>query len=116
MTDAFSIAQQILEDHQSLSRLAPPGADPTSTSHSTSAGNAGREGERIHTPLQTEPESGIPDVVLRGLKEGKVVDVEGWRRIDEAEKDRAKGTNVGEGKQKERIKFRRVEEMLAVLS
>jgi hypothetical protein len=108
MTDAFSIAQQILEDHQGSSSLAFPGSDPASLSVGGDTA--------IHTPLQPEPEAGIPEMIARGLSEGTVIDVEAWRKIDEAEKKRAQAMG-GEGRgKKERIKFRRVEDMLAVLS
>lgn len=82
MTDAFGLAETIIADHVASS----PTLNPTSTA----------------------PESGIPEVIAQGLKEGKVVDVEAWKRIDRAEVDRAR-------KGKEREKFRTVQEMLAVL-
>lgn len=109
MNDAFAIAQQILEDHQTGSLLGAPGTDPDPSPDQSAAGiTAEAKGK---TPLRSEPEEGIPPVVKQGLKEGKVVDLAGWRRIDEAEKERAKRN----GGRKEREKFRRVEEMLAVL-
>ena len=80
MTDAFGLAETIIADHVA--------STPT---------------------LNETPEMGIPDVVVRGLKEGKVVDVDAWKRIDRAEVDRAR-------KGKEREKFRTVQEMLAVLN
>jgi hypothetical protein len=79
MTDAFGLAETIIADHVASS--------PT---------------------LNTRPEIGVPEVIVRGLKDGKVVDVEAWERIDRAEVERAR-------KGKEREKFRTVQEMLAVL-
>ena len=79
MTDAFGLAETIIADYHASS--------PT---------------------LFSKPEAGVPDEVARGLKEGSVVDMEAWRRIDQAEISRA-------GKGKAREKFRTVAEMLAVL-
>jgi adrenodoxin-NADP+ reductase len=59
--------------------------------------------------MPREPESGVPAEIAHGQREGKVVDLEKWERIDAAERQR------GVAKGKEREKFRRVEEMLAVL-
>ncbi|RSH93180.1 NADPH-adrenodoxin reductase [Saitozyma podzolica] len=87
MHDAFSLAAEILEDHFDM----PPPAASTS-------------------PLAlTSPEQGVPEAVQRGLNERQVVDLESWRKIDAAEVGRAKG------KGKEREKFTRVEDMLAVI-
>ncbi|WVW87065.1 hypothetical protein I302_109122 [Kwoniella bestiolae CBS 10118] len=88
MHDAYSLSDLLLDDHFS---------SPTSTSA---------------TPLNPNPEEGIPEALIRAQQRGGiVVDLEGWKRIDEAEKQRAK--ELGNGKERE--KFRRVEEMLAVL-
>ena len=81
MTDAFGLAETIIADHVAS----------TPTLNTTSS-----------------PETGIPDVIVQGLRDGKVVDVDAWTRIDRAEVDRAR-------KGKEREKFRTVQEMLAVL-
>lgn len=79
MTDAFGLAETIIADYHASS--------PT---------------------LSNTPEAGVPDEVSRGLKEGSVVDIAAWRRIDQAEISRAR-------KGKAREKFRTVGEMLAVL-
>jgi hypothetical protein len=79
MTDAFGLAETIIADYHASS--------PT---------------------LSANPEVGLPDAITRGLKEGSVVNMEAWRRIDQAEISRART-----GKARE--KFRTVEEMLAVL-
>ena len=57
-------------------------------------------------------EDGRPAEVTRGITDGKVVGLDGWAKIDEAEKGNAKR----KGLTKEREKFTRVEDMLAVLS
>ena len=62
-------------------------------------------------PLK-EVEAGLPEEIEQGIKQGKVVGLDGWKRIDEAEKRIARS----KGLQKEREKFVRVEDMLAVLS
>jgi adrenodoxin-NADP+ reductase len=59
-------------------------------------------------PLQ--PELGRPDVIERGLKEGTVVDMTAWLKIDAAEREKGKARGRAE-----REKFATVEEMLAVL-
>jgi adrenodoxin-NADP+ reductase len=87
MHDAYSVADQLLADHYS----------------STASGGAGG-------PLPRQPESGLPEELEKGIREGKVVDLEKWGRIDTAERER------GKTRGKEREKFRRVEDMLAVLS
>lgn len=79
MTDAFGLAETIIADY-----------------HASSPALSGR------------PEVGLPEEVARGLKEGSVVDMQAWRRIDQAEISRAR-------KGKAREKFRTVAEMLAVL-
>jgi hypothetical protein len=79
MTDAFGLAETIISDY-----------------HASSPSLSGR------------PEAGVPDEVAKGLKEGSVVDMGAWRRIDQAETTRAR-------KGKAREKFRTVTEMLAVL-
>jgi adrenodoxin-NADP+ reductase len=52
---------------------------------------------------------GVRREVGEGIDNARVVDWEGWRRIDAAERER--GSKVG----KEREKFTRTAEMLAVL-
>jgi len=79
MTDAFGLAETIIADYHASSPTITP-----------------------------SPEVGLPDAITQGLKEGSVVDMEAWRRIDRAEIDRAR-------KGKAREKFRTVAEMLAVL-
>lgn len=79
MTDAFGLAETIIADYHAS-----------------------------HPSLSGRPEAGIPDEVSRGLKSGSVVDMEAWRRIDQAEVNRAR-------KGKAREKFRTVADMLAVL-
>lgn len=54
-------------------------------------------------------EEGVPPVIAEGLKDGKVVDMDRWLRIDQAERD----TGVKKGRD-EREKFSTVDEMLAV--
>lgn len=80
MTDAFGLAETIIADHAAS---APS--------------------------LKAAPEHGIPEAITRGLRDGKVIDIAGWQRIDQAEVSRAR-------KGKEREKFRTVEEMLSVLA
>lgn len=63
-----------------------------------------------NSPIPHMPEDGIPEAVGRGLKDGKVVDIPRWLKIDAAEQEL--GTRSGRA---EREKFRRVEEMLDVL-
>lgn len=87
MHDAYSVADQMMADHFASKLTVSPLA------------------------LAGQPEPGPPAEVLQGLREGKVVDLERWGRIDVAEQERAK--RAGKGKPRE--KFRRVEEMLAVL-
>ncbi|KAK4686045.1 ferredoxin/flavodoxin---NADP+ reductase, partial [Tremellales sp. Uapishka_1] len=87
MNDAFSLASLVIEDY----------ASPNPSSLSS-------------TPLNQNPEEGIPDLVQRGIKEGKVVTLDGWARIDRAERER-----VPTGSAKAREKFRTVEQMMGVL-
>ncbi|WRT69834.1 uncharacterized protein IL334_006825 [Kwoniella shivajii] len=88
MHDAYSLSDQLLDDHFS---------NPSSTSG----------------PLNPNPEQGIPEALTKAQRQGGiVVDLEGWEKIDNAERERAK--IMGNGKERE--KFRKVEEMLAVLS
>lgn len=89
MHDAYSVADQLLADHYST---------PSSSTGSSSS------------PLPRDPENGLPEEMELGVQEGKIVDLEKWGQIDMAERER------GKVKGKEREKFRRVEEMLAVLS
>lgn len=69
-----------------------------------------RWGERGDGPIPLVPEDGRPEAIEAGLREGKVVDIPRWLRIDAAEKER--GVRSGRA---EREKFTRVEEMLDVL-
>lgn len=89
MHDAYSVADQLLSDH-----------------YTAPAGSTGDMG-----PLKRDAEAGPPEEVAQGSKEGRVVDLDKWGKIDQAERERGKKG----GKGKEREKFRRVEEMLAVL-
>lgn len=57
--------------------------------------------------LPDVPEPGRPQEVERGLKEGKVVDIAAWERVDRAERELGKKSG-----REEREKFRTVEEML----
>jgi hypothetical protein len=79
MTDAFGLSETIIADYHASSPV-----------------------------LSNTVEVGLPDAVSRGLKDRSVVDMEAWRKIDQAEIRRAR-----KGKQRE--KFRTVAEMLAVL-
>lgn len=88
MHDAYSVADQLLADHYSSAAVS---------------GDVGG-------PLPRQPEGGLPEELENGIREGKVVDLEKWGKIDMAERER------GRTRGKEREKFRRVEEMLAVLS
>jgi adrenodoxin-NADP+ reductase len=81
MHDAYALSDLILDDHYA---------------ESTSTGRV---------------QDGIPDELVRGRKEGKVVDLAGWGKIDAAERENAKRRGLA----KEREKFTRVEDMLAVL-
>ncbi|OCF39686.1 RNP domain-containing protein [Kwoniella heveanensis CBS 569] len=94
MHDAYSIADTLLSDH-----FDNPSSSPASAS-STMGG-----------PLHAHPEEGVPPVLSGSEGRLRVVSIDNWKKIDQAERDRAK---VG-GKGKEREKFRTVEEMLAVL-
>jgi adrenodoxin-NADP+ reductase len=82
MHDAYALSDIILQDHFA------PSASPK------------------------HPEDGLPDALARGIREGQVVQLDGWQKIDEAERRRAKDRGSG----KEREKFTKVEDMLAVLS
>jgi hypothetical protein len=79
MTDAFGLAETIIADYHASSPV-----------------------------LNNTVEAGLPEAVTRGMKEQSVIDIEAWRKIDQAEVSRAR-------KGKEREKFRTVAEMLAVL-
>ena len=89
MHDAYNLSSLILDDHF---------ASPTPNSASS--------------PLNMTPQDGLPDEVVRAIRDGIVVDLMGWRRIDEAEKERARRNGSG----KEREKFTTVQDMLAVLA
>ncbi|WWC95692.1 hypothetical protein V866_002557 [Kwoniella sp. B9012] len=89
MHDAYSLSDQLLDDHFN---------SPTTGS--------------VSSPLNPTPEEGIPEALTRAQQKGGiVVDLDSWKRIDETEKRRAK--ELGNGKERE--KFRKVEEMLSVL-
>ena len=82
MHDAYALSDIILQDHYSESG----------------------------TPKSIE--NGLPEALAKGIKEGKVVQLEQWHRIDQAERQRAKDR----GSNKEREKFTKVEDMLSVLA
>ena len=86
MHDAYALASTILEDHYATSRLGGEGTGP----------------------LSEVPEKGLPEEVEKGLRDGTVVDLKRWKKIDEAEVSRARGG-------KEREKFTNVQDMLEVL-
>lgn len=85
MNDAYTLSSLILQDHY----------------------------ESPQSPPLAYPEKGLPSEIIAAQKGNGnvVVDLDGWGKIDKAERERAR---VG-GKAKEREKFRTVEEMLAVL-
>jgi adrenodoxin-NADP+ reductase len=85
MQDAYTVADQMLADH-----LTPQSEAVT------------------ETPLSYQPTVGAPKSIEEGLKNGEVVDLERWGRIDAAERDR--GKQLG----KEREKYVRVLDMLNV--
>jgi adrenodoxin-NADP+ reductase len=87
MQDAYGLVDALLEDYGEGWADRPAGS-----------------------PIPTKPEEGIPEAVERGLKDGSVVDIPRWLRIDEAEKELGKKTG-----REEREKFRTVGEMLEVL-
>ncbi|CAK9783257.1 nucleotide-binding domain-containing protein [Cutaneotrichosporon oleaginosum] len=62
------------------------------------------------SPIPVTPQAGVPDAIERGLKDGTVVDIPRWLKIDAAERERGKKTG-----REEREKFRTVAEMLEVL-
>ncbi|WWD20421.1 hypothetical protein CI109_104897 [Kwoniella shandongensis] len=102
MHDAYSLSSLILDDH-----FASTSSPSSTAASSTSASIALTPG-----PMNSSPQPGVPDAILNAKRDGKiVVDLEGWSRIDGAERERAK--RLGSGKERE--KFRRVEEMLSVL-
>ncbi|ODO03579.1 ferredoxin-NADP+ reductase [Cryptococcus wingfieldii CBS 7118] len=102
MHDAYSLSSVILDDH--LSPSASASSSPSTSPSST---------KPPYTPLNTSPLPGLPERIISAANEGKVVvDLDGWGRIDQAERERAKLAGSG----KEREKFRRVEEMLSVLA
>ena len=86
MQDAYILADQILQDHY------PSDQSPTK-------------------PATKPAEEGLPPAVHRAVEEGRVVTLDKWLQIDQAEKDRAKE----KGTKREREKFTTVEEMLAVV-
>ena len=81
MHDAYALSDLILNDH-----FAP-------------------------NPSTKNVQDGRPEAVEKGLKEGRVVTLDRWHKIDKAERQRAKD----KGLQKEREKFVNVEDMLAVI-
>ena len=92
MQDAYTVADQMLSDHFSRHASHPRSASSASTS----------------TPMAAQPKSGTPKAVEEGLRNGEVVDLERWGRIDAAEREN------GKGRGKEREKYVRVDDMLAV--
>ncbi|WVQ95914.1 hypothetical protein IAU59_003013 [Kwoniella sp. CBS 9459] len=101
MHDAYSIADTLLSDHFAAS-----------SSSSFSPGGSGNDNGNGNIPLNAQPERGVPQVLSqRSERSGRVVSIDDWKKIDQAERERAKAG----GKGKEREKFRTVEAMLAVL-
>ncbi|WVO14989.1 hypothetical protein L204_102632 [Cryptococcus depauperatus] len=101
MHDAYSLSSLILQDH-----FDSP--DPSPSGRSTQ-----RPRETL-CQLNSCPEPGFPERIekaLRNQEDKMVVDLRGWAKIDLAERKRAEILMNG----KDREKFRRVEEMLAVL-
>ncbi|WVF68363.1 hypothetical protein IAT40_003128 [Kwoniella sp. CBS 6097] len=98
MHDAYSIADTLLSDHFAST-------DGSSTNHNQNL-NHNQGG-----PFNVQPEVGVPQILSGSEGRSRVVSIDDWKKIDNAERERAK---VG-GKGKEREKFRTVEEMLAVL-
>lgn len=84
MQDAYGVANHVIDDIRS-----PPLEDGDNW-------------------LPRVPEPGRPEAVERGLKEGRVIDIARWDRIDRAERELGKKTG-----RDEREKFPTVEEMLA---
>lgn len=76
----------------------------------TVLGDIGDETSTEDGPLPVTPEPGLPDKVVQGLKEGKVIDMKAWLKIDAAERELGKKSGRAE-----REKFARVEDMLAVV-
>jgi adrenodoxin-NADP+ reductase len=95
MQDAYTVADEMLADHHG----------------SRASGSSSGSGASAFSPLAPRPESGAPAEVERGLREGAVVDLSRWGLIDAAERER--GSRKGRGKERE--KFVRVKDMLAVL-
>ena len=89
MHDAYNLSSLILDDH-----FASPAPNSASS------------------PLHMTPQDGLPDAVVRAIKDRTVVDLIGWKKIDEAEKERARRSGSG----KEREKFTKIVDMLAVLA
>lgn len=85
MQDAYGLVDKVLEDYGEGWQVRAEGGIPV------------------------VPEGGVPPVIQEGVKDGKVVNIDRWLRIDEAE--RKLGEKSG---RKEREKFGRVEEMLSV--
>ncbi|GMK56584.1 hypothetical protein CspeluHIS016_0304240 [Cutaneotrichosporon spelunceum] len=87
MQDAYGLVEALLEDYGEGWPDRPAGS-----------------------PIPTKPESGVPEAIERGLKDGTVVDIPRWLQIDAAERELGKKAG-----REEREKFRTVEEMLEVL-
>ncbi|EIW71415.1 hypothetical protein TREMEDRAFT_27417 [Tremella mesenterica DSM 1558] len=103
MSDAYSLSTKIIQDHFNLS---PIESSPTLQPEGTLSGMTdGSRGEMKEGPL-----NGLPDELLKGMREGKVVDLKRWERIDKAEIERVRS----KGGKKEREKFIKVEDMLDV--
>ena len=89
MHDAYSLASTILADH-----------------YSTPSIDSGL--------LKSDPDGGLPEELTNATRNGKiVVDIPAWQKIDRAERNRV--SNERKAKGKEREKFTKVEDMLAVV-
>jgi len=88
MQDAYGLVETLLADYEAGTEVDAPVAE-------------------FLPPI---PEPGRPEAIERGLKEGKVVDMKAWSRIDAAEQERGKKKG-----RDEREKFATVEQMLEVL-
>ncbi|ORX37633.1 hypothetical protein BD324DRAFT_579105 [Kockovaella imperatae] len=87
MNDAYRLSSLVLDDHFGHSSTVPP-----------MPGTIG---------ANSLPEHGVPEPVERGLRDGSVISLDRWHKIDQAEVER--GRRLG----KEREKFINVEDMLA---
>ncbi|RXK39699.1 hypothetical protein M231_03054 [Tremella mesenterica] len=103
MSDAYSLSTKIIQDHFNLSPIeSSPTLQPKGILNGMTDGSRGE--------MKEGPLNGLPDELLKGMREGKVVDLKRWERIDKAEIERVRS----KGGKKEREKFMKVEDMLAV--